>query len=96
MVRKQLIWVTNSKNKWMYGILILSVFALITSVSYALWQMTLQQTTTNVITTGCFKIEFQDNNPIQMEKSYPISDEEAKELTSYTFTITNTCESYAT
>ena len=87
---------TNSKNKWMYGILILSVFALITSASYALWQMTLQQTTTNVITTGCFKIEFQDNNPIQMEKSYPISDEEGNILTPYTFTITNTCESYAT
>ncbi len=75
--------------------MILSVFVLITSASYALWQITFQQATTNVITTGCFQIEFQDHNPIHLGSAYPISDEEANELTPYTFTITNACNSFA-
>ena len=79
----------------MLGIMILSVFVLITSASYALWQITFQQATTNVITTGCFQIEFQDHNPIHLGSAYPISDEEANELTPYTFTITNACNSFA-
>jgi len=54
--------------------------------------MTLQQTSSNVITTGCFNVEYTDNNPINIQSAYPISDEEGKKLTSYTFTITNTCD----
>jgi len=57
-----------------------------------LWQITLQQESTNVITTGCFKIEFNDKNPIGLSNAYPITDEDASNLTPYAFTITNTCE----
>ncbi len=69
---------------------------LVIGVSYALWQMTLTQTEKNVVTTGCFKVEFTDQNPITLDKAYPISDEEGKSLTPYEFTLTNTCDSEAT
>ncbi len=60
--------------------------------SYALWQMTLIQEEENIVKTGCFNIEFQEQNSIHLESSYPLLDEEGKTLTPYTFTITNTCD----
>ena len=82
---------TKSKNKIVIGILLTVAILFVTGVSYALWSMTLQQTSSNVITTGCFNVEYTDNNPINIQSAYPISDEEGKLLTPYTFTITNTC-----
>ena len=61
-------------------------------ISYAYWQLTLQQTNTNVVTTDCFNITFTDSNDINLQKAYPITDEEGKTLTPYTFTIENTCD----
>ena len=81
----------NNKTIIVVMMIILSL-ALIFGVSYALWQLTLKQETTNRITTGCFNVEFSDKNPITLENAYPISDEEGKKLTPYTFTITNTCD----
>ncbi len=66
---------------------------IIIGVSYALWNLSFTQTNENVVTTGCFKVEFTDQNPINLEKSYPISDDEGKSLTPYEFTLTNTCDS---
>jgi len=57
--------------------------------------LTLQQESTNVITTGCFQVTFTDNNPINLEKAYPLSDEEGASLIPYSFTITNTCDNKA-
>ena len=74
--------------------LLLGIFALI-GVSYAVWQLTFTQTESNVVTTGCFKVEFTDENPITFGESYPISDEEGKSITPYTFTLTNTCDNEA-
>ena len=41
------------------------------------------------------KQNFQDANSISLSNAYPIPDEEGISLTPYTFTITNTCETYA-
>ena len=82
---------TNQK-KYILGILLIGAFLLVTGVTYALWQINLQQESTNVITTGCFRIEFEDENPINLGSAYPILDEEASNLTPYTFTLTNTCD----
>ena len=65
-----------------------SLIVFVTSVSYALWQINLQQESINRITTGCFHISFQDENPINLQNAYPIRDEEASNLIPYTFTIT--------
>ena len=70
-------------------VLLVCVFV---SVSYAYWQLTLQQSGTNVVTTDCFNITFTDSNDINLQKAYPITDEEGKKLTPYTFTIENTCD----
>ena len=72
--------------------LLILLCIMLLGTSYALWQLTLKQETTNRITTGCFNVEFSDKNPITLDNAYPISDEEGKKLTPYTFTITNTCD----
>ncbi len=70
--------------------IVLAVF--LVGTSYALWQITLTQESTNVVTAGCFNIEFQDNNPITLENAVPITDDEGSKLTPYSFTLTNTCD----
>ena len=74
---------------------LLITVGMVVGVSYALWQVTLQQSSSNVITTGCFKVEFTDKNPIHLERTYPITDEEGSKTTPYEFTITNTCDNEA-
>ncbi len=85
----------KNKRKALIIIGLLIACFLIIGVSYAVWSLTLTQTEKNVVTTGCFKIEFTDQNPITLDKAYPISDEEGKSLTPYEFTLTNTCDSEA-
>ena len=91
------------KKKWYKNqkiiILLFVVLSILTIIaaSYALQQITLQQTGTNIITTGCFKIEFTDKNPINLGNNvHPITDEEGRTLTPYEFTLTNVCTSEAT
>lgn len=84
----------NNKNMVMLAVLLIAVLIMI-GTSYALWQITLQQTDTNVITSGCFKVSFKDNNPINLQNAFPITDDEGKKLIPYQFTLTNNCSSYA-
>ena len=74
--------------------LLIGIIAII-GVSYALWVLNLTQTGQNDIVTSCFNITFTDKDNISLQKAYPILDEEGKKLTPYEFTITNTCDSYA-
>ena len=77
------------------SLLILGVCALILSVigvTYAFWQLRLQQTDENNLTSSCFDVELIDEkDAIQLKKAYPILDEEGEKLTPYTFTLTNKC-----
>ena len=70
-------------------VLLVCVFV---GISYAYWQLTLQQSGTNVVTTDCFNITFTDSNDINLQKAYPITDSEGSSLVPYTFTIENTCD----
>jgi len=65
----------------------------IVGFSYAYWLYIQAQTTTNLVTTGCFRFIFEEqaNSNIQLLEAYPISDEDGKKLTPYTFTIRNEC-----
>ena len=84
------------KNRKSIIVVIMIVLAVVlVGTSYALWQITLKQESTNIVTTGCFRIEFQDSNPINLQEALPITDEEGKTLIPYEFTLTNTCNSYA-
>ncbi len=75
-------------------VLLIGIIAII-GVSYALWVLNLNQTGQNDIVSSCFNITFTDKNNINLQKAYPILDEDGKQLTPYEFTITNTCDSYA-
>ena len=59
---------TNDKRKKKVLVVLglIGLFMLI-GTSFALWQITLRQTDENVITTGCFKINFKDDNPINLQ-----------------------------
>ena len=80
------------KRKGIIVVIMIVLAVVLVGTSYALWQITLTQESTNVVTTGCFNIEFQDNNPITLENAVPITDEEGMLLTPYSFTLTNTCD----
>ncbi len=92
----------NNFNKYLGGgAVILFVLAIgMFGVSFALWSLSVPQTTTNTFTSGCLKLTLTDDTSkkaINLSNQYPISDGDAAKLTPYSFTITNNCsteESY--
>ena len=81
----------NKKTK----LAILGVIGLVLvtlSLTYAYWLITRTQTKENTITAGCLDISLtNEQNDISLTEQFPISDDEGKELTPYTFMITNNC-----
>ena len=61
--------------------------------SYSLWNISVSQDTTNLAESKCFDLSIsnQENN-INLDNAYPISNDKGKILTPYTFTVTNTCD----
>lgn len=73
-------------------IAICMVMTLFVASSYALWKVTIYQETENIIETGCFSISFNDDSTsINLNNTYPMSNENGLKTTPYTFTLTNTC-----
>ena len=61
-----------------------------------MWNITTSQDTTNTVYTKCFDVSITNQkNSIDLENTYPISDEKGKKLTRFSFTITNTCDIFA-
>ena len=61
-------------------------------ISYAYWKFTYTQTDKNIAISKCLKLEMSnESNTINLDNMYPISDEEGRKLTPYSFKITNTC-----
>ena len=92
--RNRLLDEKKKRNIFVLTVLLIGIIAII-GVSYALWVLNLTQTGQNDMVTSCFNITFTDKDNISLQKAYPILDEEGKKLTPYEFTITNTCDSYA-
>ena len=85
----------EQKKKYML-LGVIGTLILLIGVSYAYWRLTLAQTGTNQIASSCFSITLtNEQNAINLQKAYPILDEEGKELIPYTFTIKNNCDTYA-
>ncbi len=64
--------------------------------SYSLWNISVSQDTVNTVTTKCFNVEItSQKNSISLENAYPITKENGKKLTPFSFTITNTCDIFA-
>ena len=81
------------------SLIILGVCALaisVVGVTYAFWQLRLAQKDNNTIGSSCFDVELIDEkDAIQLEKAYPILDEDAITLKPYKFTIKNHCDANA-
>lgn len=85
-------------NRKVRGLLVLVVILLaliIGGVSYALWQLTFQQTKENKITTSCFDVRFEDGDAINLQNTFPITSAEGEKQAPYTFTIKNMCNKRA-
>jgi len=68
----------------------------ILGTSYALWSLFYEQTKMNRIDSSCLNLSLtNEKNDINLVNAYPILDEEGKKLTPYSFTITNTCDIFA-
>ena len=64
--------------------------------SYAIWRLTVSQTGQNRILVSCLNLTLtKEENVINLQNAYPIYDEEGRTLTPYSFTITNTCDIFA-
>ncbi len=85
------------KNMVFVSISVILLILLGIGVSYSMWNMSISQETSNVIatTSECFDIKLTNqNNNINLENAYPISNEKGKALTPFTFTIKNTCDMF--
>ncbi len=79
-------------NKNIIIIVIVLVLILGIGFSYAWWRYTVIQDKTNVGVSKCFSLELANQaNEINLTNMYPITDEEGRKLTPYTFTLKNTC-----
>ena len=82
------------KKKYKVFLLTLGVFLLISlsiSISYAYYLFSVSQEGVNALNSDCFKITYSDSNAINLLDTIPLSEEEASNLTPYTFTINNIC-----
>ena len=77
----------EKKKKYML-LGIIGTLILLIGVSYAYWRLVIYQTGTNQIASSCFDITLtNEQNAINLQKAYPILDEEGKELTPYTLSV---------
>ncbi len=60
-----------------------------------MWQFITSQTNPNKIASTCLDISLtSETDAIKMENTFPITDEEGMKTSPYTFTITNTCNTF--
>ena len=84
------------KRKHKIVLLIVGIFltlSIIIAASYAYYIFSISQSGTNVVRSDCFEITYSDGNAINITDGIPLTDKEARDLTPYTFTITNICNS---
>ncbi len=72
---------------------ILLVLSLIVGFSYAAWILTVSQGDNNLVSTGCFDIDFtEDTDAIALANSFPMIDADGMNLVPFTFTVNNICD----
>ena len=82
----------KKKKIWLIGGLVLCLVAVI-GITFAFFSTGGTQDTANTFTSGCLNIELTDaSSSINLTNTYPISDVEGVDSTSYDFTIRNTCD----
>ena len=82
----------KKKKIWIIGGLVLCLVAVI-GITFAFFSTGGTQDTANTFTSGCLNIELTDaSSSINLTNTYPISDVEGVDSTSYDFTVRNTCD----
>ena len=77
-------------------LLILIIICGAIGISYAYWRFVVTQTGTNRIASSCLELTLtNEENAINIEKAYPLTDEQGRETTPYSFTVENTCDLFA-
>ena len=86
----------KKKNILFISVSLVLILLLGIGISYSMWNITTSQDTTNTAYTKCFDVSItSQKNSIALENAYPITDEQGKKLTAFSFTITNTCDIFA-
>ncbi len=63
------------------------------AITYGFFYPNKRQTGQNNLVSECFNIEFtNESESIALTNAYPVSDEEGRKITPYSFTITSTCD----
>ena len=84
------------RKKILILLAILLVFTSLIGISYANWLFTEKQKDFNTLGSKCFEVTMtKETEAITISKAYPITDEEGLKQTGYTFSIKNTCDTYA-
>ena len=83
------------KKTVMIAIIILLVLSVAIGISYAYWVLNLNQDSKNIVSTKCLNVTFTEGDAINLQKTYPMEDEEGSKLTPYTFTLKNECNDKA-
>ena len=86
------------QRKSKLSLIILGLFIILASIglSYAYWRFTFISDKANKGTSGCFNLEMIDQkDEINLESTYPITDEEGLKLKPFSFTLKNTCTIFA-
>lgn len=83
-------------NKKYIALLILSIVIVVVAtigITFAYLSFNTNQADENVLETGCYNIDFQeDSSSISLDSAYPMSNDTAfSKIAPYKFTITNTC-----
>lgn len=89
------IFMSNMRLRYRLPLAMIAIMLVVTLTigsSYAFWKLTKDQSTANIIRTGCFDVKFEeDSNSISLDKAYPVTDAKGLTTAPYTFTLTNTC-----
>lgn len=76
------------KKKILIGIGVLIVICITIGISYAYWRLVLRQTGRNQLGSGCLELVLtKEENAINLQKAYPITDEEGRSLTPYSLSV---------
>ena len=73
----------------------LLILCICIGLSYAYYMFNISQKNSNAITGDCFRISFEGTDNINLNNATPMEESEANNLTPYTFTIRNICNTDA-
>ena len=86
----------QKKNIIFLSVSLVLIILLGIGVSYSMWNVSVSQDTNNTAYTECFDVSItSQKNIIALKNAYPITDEQGKKLMAFSFTITNTCDIFA-